>query len=131
MKQLFTILFSILLLTVKAQFPSANTGCYTYEYVPTKADTVTEIIPAVTQIIPAVYKDTVITKVLRPEFTEQYIDCSNNQIKICNRTVFAIKQCVKQSYLVKPEQVIIVIPAYSIKSILNIRPGFVMQVPCK
>ena len=131
MKYLTITLLCLLTISVKAQFPVANMGCFTYEYVATKADTIVEIVPAVTQIIPAIYKDTIINKTLRPEFTEQYIDCSNNQIKICNRTIPAIKQCVKQSYLVKPEQVIIITPAYSIKVITNIKPGFVMQVPCK
>lgn len=124
-------LLLLLTFSLQAQFPVANTGCFTYQYVPTKVDTITEIMPAVVMVVPAVYKDTIIKKVCSPEYVEQYIDCSNGTIKICNRTIPANIVNICTHILVSPSYEVIVKPSYVVKCISNVRPGYVMQVPCK
>lgn len=130
MKLLFTILMLILTTSAFSQL-SLGEGCFTYKYIPTVFDSTMEVIPAVTMTIPAVYKDTIITKIIVPAYTEQYLECTAGSMKICNKTHPAIKQCYNTKYMVKPETTIVIQPATTIKVKTIIKAGYVAQVPCK
>ena len=129
MKNILTILALFLSASMFAQLQLGE-GCYTYKYIPTVFDSVTEVIPAVTMIVPAVYKDTVITKTIVPAYTEQYLDCTEGSMKICNKFHPAIKQCYNTKYMVKPETTIVIQPATTIKVKTIVKAGYVAQVPC-
>jgi len=128
--KLFNVLLFLLITNLAfAQFP-VGTGCFTYKYVPTKLDSSIEVIPAVTQFTPAIYKDTTEIVVVKPEYTEQFIDCTNGGFKICSKTIPAVKVCVVRKILLIPSQEVIIKPAQTIKHYTVVSPAHVEQVPC-
>lgn len=141
MKKVFLALFAVLLcckLNAQTVFsPTVGDGCFTYEQVPARVDTVREEVQVVTgytqttQSVVVGYVSQQTPVLVREGYTNQVLQCTGGQMKICTDKVHPLCNTMT-TYQPKYQDISVLVPRYGTitKKTIRVTPAYVRQVPC-